>query len=185
MTETTAAADARGSYVALCGGVGGAKLALGLARVIAPDRLTVVVNTGDDFEHVGFHVSPDVDTVLYTLAGIANPEQGWGLAGETWSFMAALERIGGPAWFKLGDQDIATHATRTERLRRGETLSAVTDHLRKSLGVAEPAKGSKQAKKPRKVASGQKEMLMPIAGKKPAKEAAVKKPAAKPQRKSA
>ena len=124
-----------GSWVALCGGVGGAKLALGLSHVIAPDKLTIVVNTGDDFEHVGLHVSPDIDTVLYTLAGLANAEQGWGLAGETWRFMDALARIGGPTWFRLGDQDLATHALRTERLQRGDTLSAITDHLRRAMGI--------------------------------------------------
>ena len=127
---------AKGHYVALCGGVGGAKLALGLSKVLAPEQLTIVVNTGDDFEHVGLHVSPDIDTVLYTLAGLANAEQGWGLAGETWNFMGALERLGGPTWFRLGDQDLATHIERTGRLKRGETLSAVTDYLRRKLGVA-------------------------------------------------
>ncbi len=125
-----------GSYVALCGGVGGAKLALGLAHVLPPDKLTIIVNTGDDFEHVGLHISPDIDTVLYTLAGLANAEQGWGLAGETWNFMAALQRLGGPTWFRLGDQDLATHVERTERLKRGNGLTAVTDHLRRRLGVA-------------------------------------------------
>lgn len=125
-----------GSYLALCGGVGGAKLALGLAKVLPADKLTVVVNTGDDFEHLGLHVSPDIDTVLYTLAGLANAELGWGLAGETWGFMAALERLGGPTWFRLGDQDLATHVERTGRLKRGETLSAVTAHLARRLGVA-------------------------------------------------
>ena len=125
----------RRSYVALCGGVGGAKLALGLAHVLAADQLTIVVNTGDDFEHLGLHVSPDIDTVLYTLAGLANPEAGWGLAGETWEFMAALERLGGPSWFKLGDRDLATHIVRTERLQCGETLSQITAHLRHRLGV--------------------------------------------------
>ena len=125
-----------GSYVALCGGVGGAKLALGLAHVLPADKLTIIVNTGDDFEHLGLHISPDIDTVLYTLAGHSNAEQGWGLAGETWNFMAALERLGGPTWFRLGDQDLATHVERTGRLKRGETLTAVTDHLRRRLGVA-------------------------------------------------
>ena len=129
------ATEAAGSWVALCGGVGGAKLALGLSHVIRPDRLTIVVNTGDDFEHVGLHVSPDIDTVLYTLAGLANAEQGWGLAGETWGFMAALARLGGPTWFRLGDRDLATHAVRTEMLRGGATLSAVTAQLAARLGV--------------------------------------------------
>jgi len=127
--------EARGSYVALCGGVGGAKLALGLARIIPAERLTIVVNTGDDFEHVGLHVSPDIDTVLYTLSGLANAEQGWGLADETWSFMEALARLGGPTWFRLGDKDLATHVTRTERLRSGERLSAIVADLARKLGI--------------------------------------------------
>lgn len=124
-----------GSYVALCGGVGGAKLALGLSRVLPPERLTIVVNTGDDFEHLGLHVSPDIDTVLYTLAGLSNTELGWGLAGETWSFMASMDRLGGPIWFRLGDHDLATHVTRTNMLAAGASVSVVTDHLRQRLGV--------------------------------------------------
>lgn len=125
----------RASVVALAGGVGGAKLADGLAQVLG-DRLIVIVNTGDDFEHLGFYISPDLDTVMYTLAGIANPEQGWGLAGETWNFMDQVVRLGGPQWFKLGDRDIATHALRTERLRAGERLSVITADLCRSLSVA-------------------------------------------------
>jgi LPPG:FO 2-phospho-L-lactate transferase len=121
--------------VALAGGVGGAKLAAGLARVLPPEELVVAVNTGDDFEHLGMHVSPDLDTVMYTLAGIANPETGWGQADETWSFMGALSRLGGPDWFKLGDRDLATNVERTRRLRGGETLSEVTRDLCARLGV--------------------------------------------------
>jgi LPPG:FO 2-phospho-L-lactate transferase len=124
-----------GQVVALAGGVGGAKLADGLARLLG-ERLTVVVNTGDDFTHLGLHISPDLDTVMYTLAGIANPKTGWGIVGETWNFMAQVERLGGPAWFRLGDRDLATHALRTEGLAAGETLSAVTGRLCRSLGVA-------------------------------------------------
>jgi len=124
-----------GEVIALAGGVGGAKLADGLARLLG-GRLTVLVNTGDDFTHLGLHVSPDLDTVMYTLAGIANPQTGWGVAGETWSFMAQVERLGGPAWFRLGDRDLATHVFRSERLARGETLSAVTASLCRALGVA-------------------------------------------------
>jgi len=120
--------------LALAGGVGGAKLAAGLAQEIG-ERLTVLVNTGDDFEHLGLHISPDLDTVMYTLAGIANPETGWGLAGESWTFMQQLERLGGPTWFRLGDRDLATHAIRTERLARGETLTAITADLCRALGV--------------------------------------------------
>lgn len=137
MTDTPATDRHRpdASFVALCGGVGGAKLALGLAKVLGPEKLTIIVNTGDDFEHMGLHVSPDIDTVLYTLAGLSNQELGWGLAGETWSFMAATERLGGPTWFRLGDHDLATHVERTGRLKRGETLTAITDHLRRRLGI--------------------------------------------------
>lgn len=126
----------KGHVVALCGGVGGAKLAFGLARVLPPERLTVIVNTGDDFEHVGLHISPDIDTVLYTLSGLADRERGWGLAGESWNFMDALGRIGGEQWFLLGDRDLATHVERTRRLRAGQTLSEVTAALAGALGIA-------------------------------------------------
>jgi LPPG:FO 2-phospho-L-lactate transferase len=120
--------------LALAGGVGGAKLADGLAATLPPDALTIVVNTGGDFEHLGLKISPDLDTVMYTLAGLNNQEQGWGLAGETWNFIKAVERLGGEAWFKLGDQDIATHVERTRRLR-DETLSAVTADFCGRLGI--------------------------------------------------
>ena len=122
--------------LALAGGVGGAKLADGLARVVAEQDLAIAVNTGDDFEHLGLRISPDLDTVMYTLAGIANPATGWGQSGETWAFMGALEKLGGPTWFRLGDRDLATHVERTQRLSRGETLSAVTRVLCERLGVA-------------------------------------------------
>ena len=121
--------------VVLSGGIGGAKLALGLSRVLPADELLVVANTGDDFEHLGLHVSPDLDTVMYTLAGINDPAQGWGIAGETWNFMRALERLGGETWFKLGDRDLASHVERTRRLRAGESLSAVTERLCAQLGI--------------------------------------------------
>jgi LPPG:FO 2-phospho-L-lactate transferase len=120
--------------LALAGGVGGAKLASGLAELLG-ERLTVLVNTADDFEHLGLHISPDLDTVMYTLAGIANPQTGWGLADETWTFMSQIERLGGPAWFRLGDRDLATHILRTERLARGDSLTAVTTALCRALGV--------------------------------------------------
>jgi LPPG:FO 2-phospho-L-lactate transferase len=123
------------TYVALSGGVGGAKLALGLAQVLG-ERLAIVVNTGDDFEHLGLHISPDVDTALYTLSGLVNEETGWGRRDETWTFMAALEKLGGPTWFRLGDGDLATHVDRTGRLRAGETLTAVTAHLAARFGVS-------------------------------------------------
>ncbi len=119
--------------LALCGGIGGAKLALGLYRYLAPGTLTVAVNTGDDFEHLGLHISPDIDTVLYTLSGIDSPETGWGRANETWTFMAALETLGGETWFRLGDGDLALHVERTRRLRAGESLTKVCDAFARSF----------------------------------------------------
>ncbi len=125
-----------GSVLALSGGIGGAKLALGLYRVLPPGALTVVANTGDDFEHLGLAISPDLDTLLYTLAGLDNPETGWGRRGETWTFMAALEALGGDGWFKLGDGDLATHVERTRRLSAGQSLSAITDDFRRRLAIS-------------------------------------------------
>lgn len=125
-----------GHILALCGGVGGAKLAFGLTRALPPEQLTLVVNTGDDFEHLGLHVSPDIDTVIYTLSGLSDRVRGWGLAGETWAFMGAVGRLGGETWFNLGDTDLAMHVLRTERLRVGDTLSAITADLARALGVA-------------------------------------------------
>src|ERR1700683_2485639 len=122
--------------LALSGGVGGAKLALGLYRVLPPDTLTVVANTGDDFEHLGLSISPDLDTLLYTLSGAANPELGWGRRDETWTFMTALEKLGGGTWFRLGAGDLATHVERTRRLAAGETLAAIIDNFRRQLGIA-------------------------------------------------
>ena len=122
--------------VALAGGVGGARLALGLAAVLPPERLTIVVNTGDDFEHLGYTICPDLDTVTYTLAGLNNRELGWGRADETWSFMETLAALGGETWFRLGDRDLALHAVRTAALARGESLSQVTATLTRRLGVA-------------------------------------------------
>jgi LPPG:FO 2-phospho-L-lactate transferase len=111
---------------ALAGGVGGAKLAHGLAELLPPEDLTVIVNTGDDFEHLGLYICPDLDTVCYTLAGLANFETGWGRANETWNTIANIEKLGGPGWFRLGDQDIATHLERTRRLKEGKSLSQIT-----------------------------------------------------------
>ena len=124
--------------LALAGGVGGAKLADGLAQALSPQELVVVVNTADDFEHLGLMVSPDLDTVMYTLAGVANPETGWGQVSESWAFMAALEKLGGPTWFRLGDRDLATNVERTRRLSSGDSLSAVTKHLCSRFGVRHP-----------------------------------------------
>ncbi len=123
------------TVVALSGGVGGAKLALGLSRVLPPDELVVVCNTGDDFEHLGLCISPDIDTVAYTLAGVANQEVGWGRRDETWSFMETMADLGGETWFRLGDRDLALHVERTRRLRAGETLSAITAEMCARLGI--------------------------------------------------
>jgi LPPG:FO 2-phospho-L-lactate transferase len=125
----------RGHVLALCGGVGGAKLAYGLTRVLDPGDLTLVVNTGDDFEHLGLAVSPDLDTVAYTLSDLADRERGWGLAGETWAFMSAVRRLGGEDWFQLGDTDLATHVLRTLALSAGESLSDVTARMMRRLGI--------------------------------------------------
>lgn len=119
--------------VALAGGVGGAKLAQGLAAVAAD--LTVIVNTADDFELYGLHISPDLDTVMYTLAGLANPATGWGISDESWGFMAMLGQYGEEAWFRLGDRDLATHVLRTMRLRMGQSLTTVTAELAAALGI--------------------------------------------------
>lgn len=122
--------------VCLAGGVGGAKLADGLAQVLPADDLAVIVNTGDDFQHLGLTICPDLDTVMYTLAGLANPESGWGRVDETWRTVEEVGRLGGPAWFRLGDLDLATHLLRSHLLGEGETLTAVTRHLCQQLGVA-------------------------------------------------
>ena len=124
--------------LALAGGVGGAKLALGLSRILSSQQLTIVVNTGDDETFHGLHVSPDLDTVMYTLSGLANPETGWGLEGDTFAANSMLKRYGVPAWFNLGDKDIGTHLRRTELLNAGWTLSQVTAELCFRLGVRHP-----------------------------------------------
>lgn len=123
------------NVVALAGGVGGAKLAAGLQAVLSPGRLTVLVNTGDDFEHWGLTICPDLDTVMYNLAGIHNPEMGWGRAGETFAALEMISLLGGEDWFRLGDRDLAVHLRRSEWLRQGVSLSDVTDRLRRSLGI--------------------------------------------------
>lgn len=127
---------ARQSVLALSGGVGGAKLALGLADVLPAGKLHVMVNTGDDFNHLGLHISPDIDTLLYTLSGRANETLGWGLAGETWQVLAALEQLGADSWFRLGDQDLATHLWRTQQLAAGRGLGEITAELAQRFGVA-------------------------------------------------
>jgi LPPG:FO 2-phospho-L-lactate transferase len=128
--------EAKGFVLALSGGIGGAKLALGLYRILPQGALTVVANTGDDFEHLGLSISPDIDTLLYTLAGLDNPELGWGRRDETWTFMKALGNLGGETWFNLGDGDLATHVERTRRLATAESLSEVTDDFRRRLGIS-------------------------------------------------
>jgi LPPG:FO 2-phospho-L-lactate transferase len=124
-----------GKVLALCGGVGGAKLALGLSLILPPDELTVIINTGDDFTHMGLRICPDIDTVTYTLGGLSNTELGWGRMGETWEFMENMRTLGGPAWFNLGDKDLATHVERTRRLMAGETLSAITRDFTGKWGI--------------------------------------------------
>jgi len=125
-----------GLVVALSGGVGGAKLALGLSRVLPAQELLIVANTGDDFEHLGLSISPDIDTLSYVLAGLDNPVTGWGRRDETWSFMETIGALGGADWFRLGDRDLALHVERTRRLKAGETLSQVTADLSRRLGTA-------------------------------------------------
>jgi LPPG:FO 2-phospho-L-lactate transferase len=120
--------------IALCGGIGGAKLARGLYELLGAD-LTVIVNTGDDFEHLGLMISPDVDTVLYTLADLNDPERGWGRADETWNFMAALAEVGGDTWFQLGDRDLALRAERTRRLRDGQSLTSIVTDIARRFGI--------------------------------------------------
>jgi LPPG:FO 2-phospho-L-lactate transferase len=121
--------------VLLAGGTGGAKLADGLQRVLPPGDLTVIVNVGDDTEWFGLHVSPDIDTVLYTLAGVGDQEQGWGVAGDTFTALGMLERYGQDPWFKVGDADLATHLHRTELLRAGASLTDATAAMASALGV--------------------------------------------------
>ncbi|MEO8445146.1 MAG: 2-phospho-L-lactate transferase [Gammaproteobacteria bacterium] len=123
-------------YVLLSGGVGGAKFALGLARVLRPEQLTIIANTADDFTHLGLAISPDLDTLMYTLAGLVNEDTGWGCRDETWSAMTGLEALGEATWFRLGDRDLATHLARTRLLATGQTLTQVTRHLCTQLGVA-------------------------------------------------
>lgn len=126
-------------YLAITGGVGGAKLALGLCHLLPPAALSLVVNTGDDFEHLGLHVAPDLDTLMYTLAGLSNPDTGWGRVGESWQCLETLRTLGGEAWFRLGDRDLAVHLQRSARLRSGASLSVVTAELFAALGIAHRA----------------------------------------------
>jgi len=124
-----------GHVVALCGGVGGAKLVHGLQMVLQPEELSVIVNTGDDFEHLGLRIAPDLDSVMYALAGLSDPVRGWGRRDETWTFMEALKGLGGETWFQLGDGDLALHVHRSWQLGRGATLSEVTAQLCRALAI--------------------------------------------------
>ena len=123
------------TILSLCGGVGGAKLAHGLSKIAGPDSLLIVVNTGDDFHHLGLHISPDLDTVMYTLAEVSDQIRGWGIAAETWNFMETISRFEELAWFNLGDKDLATHLYRAQALKAGIGLDAVTRALSRSFGI--------------------------------------------------
>jgi len=125
----------QGKVLALCGGVGGAKLAYGLSKIVPPEDIVFLVNTGDDFIHFDLNISPDLDTVMYTLAELNDPKKGWGLRDETWNNLESLKEYGVDTWFKLGDKDLATHIRRTQLLKDGKKLSDVTRSLSQSLGV--------------------------------------------------
>ncbi len=140
--------------VVLAGGVGGAKLADGIARILPPEDVTIIVNTGDDFEHLGLTICPDLDTVMYRLANVANDETGWGRAGESWRTVNEVAALGGPDWFKLGDLDLATHLVRTNMLRAGESLTAVTQKLCKKLGIQATILPMSNQPAPTKIQSG-------------------------------
>ena len=120
---------------ALAGGVGGAKLVDGLAQCLSANDLNVIVNTGDDFNHFGLHISPDIDTVCYTLAGISNKKTGWGRENETWTVFNSIKALGGPKWFKLGDKDLATHLERTRQLHEGRKLSETMNYFCRKWGI--------------------------------------------------
>ena len=122
-------------FVVLAGGVGGAKLVDGLSQVLEPGNLTIIANTGDDFQHLGLLICPDVDTIMYTLGGQANQDTGWGRLGESWRTHDAVGRLKGPTWFKLGDLDLAAHLVRTELLNQGSTLTQATKHLAVQFSV--------------------------------------------------
>ncbi len=143
---------------ALAGGIGAAKFLLGLARVIPPETLTIIANTGDDIELVGLRICPDIDTVTYTLAGVVNEQTGWGIAGDTFACMDWLARYGEARWFNLGDRDFATHLYRTKELRQGRTLTEVTDTIRRALGVASRILPMSDAYTPTRVVTDEGEM---------------------------
>ncbi|MFN2105752.1 MAG: 2-phospho-L-lactate transferase [Candidatus Promineifilaceae bacterium] len=147
------------NVVCLAGGVGGAKLADGLAQILPPDRLTIVVNTGDDFQHLGLTICPDLDTVMYTLGGVANPQTGWGREGESWITIGEVERLGGPAWFNLGDLDLATHLVRAQMLSEGVGLTAATRHLCSLFGIDVAVLPMSNQLAPTKILSDEEEPL--------------------------
>src|SRR5438094_9075080 len=126
------------SIAVLAGGVGGARFVQALAEVVPPSDVTVIANVADDLEVQGLHISPDLDTLLYTLAGLGDEERGWGRADETWNARDTIERLGGETWFQLGDRDLGLHLVRTEALRRGERLSAVTERIARAVGLGLP-----------------------------------------------
>ena len=140
-----------GAVVALAGGVGGARLVDGLDRALPAGALTVVVNTGDDFPHWGLHISPDLDTIMYTLSGLAPEERGWGIEGDTFEALAEAKRRGDEGWFQLGDRDLVTHLTRTASLARGESLTDATAALCRSLDVSRPLLPMSDAPRPTRV----------------------------------
>ena len=123
------------TVLALSGGVGGAKLALGLTKILLPEQLSIVINSGDDFEHLGLHISPDIDTHLYALSGRDNQKLGWGRRDETWSFLETIRELSGEDWFQLGDRDLALHVLRTQQLKQGRSLSEITRSFAKAFGI--------------------------------------------------
>lgn len=143
---------------ALAGGIGAAKFLVGLSRVVPPEDITIIANTGDDIEMFGLRVCPDIDTLTYTLAGVINQSTGWGIGGDTFESLKWMSRYGGAAWFNLGDRDLATHIHRTDMLRRGHTLSEATDHIRRSLGVAARILPATDSYTPTRVVTGEGEM---------------------------
>ena len=143
---------------ALAGGIGASKFLLGLAKVLPPDNITIIANTGDDIELFGLRISPDIDTLTYTLAGVINEANGWGIAGDTFEALGWLARYSEAQWFNLGDRDLATHIYRTHQLRQGRTLSEVTDQIRRSLGVASIILPMTDSYTPTRVVTGEGEM---------------------------
>lgn len=134
-TSKTTATTTRNHYLAITGGVGGAKLALGLSKLLTPEQVSFAVNTGDDFKHLGLPISPDIDTLTYTLAGVNNTELGWGREGETWQFIETLKQLGGDGWFQLGDKDLALHTHRRSLLEAGHNLTEATAAITKAMGI--------------------------------------------------